>query len=97
MLNYIIAVNKDKKYPVILDYETNDKDCEPDVGYITEFDDWETDKEEYMDENCFFNEKVLSESGIYKIEGYDSYVNTPDGWYDGYKVTKITKLSKLPY
>lgn len=33
MLNYIIAINT-KKYPIILDYETNDKNCEPDVGRI---------------------------------------------------------------
>lgn len=99
-MNYIITVNKKNKFPIILDYETNNKELTPDVGYITEFDDWETRKEEYMDKNmeCYFDgEKVLSESGIYKIEGHWESNNTPDGLYGTYWVTKVVKVSELPY
>lgn len=99
-MNYIIAVNKNNKFPIILDYETNDKDCCPEVGYITEFEDWETQVKEYMnnDMECYFDgEKVLSESGIYKIEGYWEENDTPDGLFETYWVTKVTKIEELPY
>lgn len=97
MLNYIIAVSKDK-YPIVLDYETNEENCEPDTGFIEEFECWYSDKEEYTDKyGEGFNSEVLSESGIYKIEGYDSGVDTQDGYHEGYTVTNIIKLSDLPY
>lgn len=99
-MNYIIAVNKNNKYPIILDYETNDKDCCPEVGYITEYEDWLTKKEEYIEkgfDDWFDGEKILSESGIYRIEGYWELHDTQDGLFETYWVTKVTKLGELPY
>lgn len=98
MLNYIILVNK-RKDLIVLDYETNDKNCEPEIGYITECEEWRTDKEEYMEDNdiWFDKNKVFKETGVYRVEGYDSTTQTPDGDYYDYNIEKITKLCDLEY
>lgn len=98
MLNYIILVNK-KKDLITIDYETDKKDCSPDVGYIEECDDWKTNEEEYTEDDdiWFDKDKAFKETGIYKVEGYDNTTQTPDGDYYDYNVTKITKISDLPY
>lgn len=98
MLNYIVLINK-KKDLIVVDYETDVKDCHPDVGYIEECDEWRTDKEEYIEDNYiwFDKDKAFKESGIYKVEGYNSTTNTPDGNYYDYNVTNITKISDLKY
>lgn len=98
-MNYIIAVNKDNKFPIILDYETKNKNYCPEVGYITEFEDWETQVEEYMDmyNEGFDGERIFSKSGIYRIEGYWESHDTQDGLFETYWVTKVTKIGELPY
>lgn len=98
MLNYIIFVNN-RKDLIVLDSETSNKKCKPELGYITECDDWRTDKEEYMeDEDIWFDkDKAFQEVGIYKVEGYNSNTQTPDGDYYDYYVTKITKILNFKY
>lgn len=97
MLNYIIVINKDMK-AIVIDYETDKKNCNPDIGYETDFEDWETKKEEYMNEFILFDsKKSFKEPGIYKVFGYDYSINTPDGEYYSYYVENIVKLSDLKY
>ena len=98
MLNYIILVNK-KKDLIVVDYETNIKNCCPEIGYIEECEEWRTNKEEYMEDNdiWFDKDKVFKEPGLYKVQGYDSITQTPDGDYYDYNVTNITKISDLNY
>lgn len=98
MLNYFVLVNKEKKL-ILIDYETNDSNCQPDVGYEFECEDWSTNNEEYMqDKDIFFDEKkVFKETGIYKVIGYDNSCDTPDGFMEDYMVEKIIKISELPY
>lgn len=98
MLNYIVAVNKSKDI-IVIDYETDDKNCKPDIGYKEECEEWSTDIKEYMqDDDIFFDvNKAFKEAGLYKVEGNDSMTQAPDGDYYDYKVSKITKLSDLIY
>ena len=46
MLNYIIAVNKNMNV-VVLDFETDKKNCKPDIGYETDCEDWVTPDGDY--------------------------------------------------
>lgn len=98
MLNYIILVNKEKRI-IVIDFETNKKNCEPDVGYETDCSCWSTRKLEYMQDNdVFFDEKrAFKETGVYKVFGYDNSCDTPDGYIEDYMVENIVKISDLPY
>lgn len=98
MLNYIVAVNKDRRC-IIIDYETDRKNCYPDIGYETDFDDWDTEVEEYMmDNDVFFDgEKAFREHGLYKVFGYDYTMNTPEGDSYYYMVEKIVKIQEFKY
>lgn len=97
MLNYFVLVNK-KKNIIIFDYETDNADCMPDVGE-TDCSEWNTEKEEYMEDyEVFFDkDKAFKETGIYNVEGYYDSLDTQDGYYEDYMVTAISKLSELPY
>lgn len=99
MLNYIVFVNN-RKNVIVVDYETDIKDCIPDIGY--EIDgcwDWWTDKEEYSSDDVltFDSKKVFKEPGLYKVTGYDDSSNTQDGWIYIYRVTKVERISDSLY
>lgn len=49
------------------------------------------------DDIWFDKDKAFKETGIYKVEGYDSTTQTPDGDYYDYYVINITKISGLSY
>lgn len=94
----IILVNH-KNVAIVIDVKTRDPKCKPDVGYITEFDDWKPTKEEHMqdDDIWFDGKKAFPEPGIYFVDGVDTSCDTPDGLYESYEVLDIVKLSDLPY
>jgi hypothetical protein len=97
-LMYFILINSQRN-AIVVDYKTDDgKGC-PDVGYITEFDDWKPTKEEHMEDNDIWldEKKAFPEPGLYAVDGRDEEYNTPDGHYYDYIVLNITKLSDLPY
>lgn len=98
MLNYIIAINKNVK-AIVIDYETDNKKCCPDIGYEEEFEDWTSDKIEYLDLDhiSFDSKKVFKEIGLYKVYGYDSTIGTPDGYFYEYCVQKIEKIQSFNY
>lgn len=97
MLNYIIAVNRNMSV-IVLDFETDKKNCKPDIGYETDCEDWVTNIKEYLDEYMFFNmKKAFKTPGLYKVFGYDNTTSTPDGDCYDYHVEKIVKLQDLSY
>lgn len=98
MLNYIIAVNKNMKV-IVLNFETNSDDCKCDIGYETDCCDWLTDREDYQeDKDIFFDiKKAFKDQGIYKVLGYESLSNTPDGIFENYNVKEIIKIGNLEY
>lgn len=98
MLNYIVAVNKNMKV-IILDFEINSDNYNIDIGYETDCDDWLTDVEDYQeDKDIFFDiNKAFKEPGIYRVLGYESCSNTPDGIFENYNVKEIIKIGNLDY
>lgn len=94
MLNKIIYVDKNKEMLVLKADVGNGFEF---AGYDVDpsFEGWETNKEEYMEDNDIFFcvKNAFPTEGIYKVIGYDSSEsNTPEGYMDGYMVEKIEKL-----
>lgn len=97
-LMYFILINS-KRNAILVDYKSNDNKCCPDVGYITEFDDWKPTKKEHMvDGDIWFDEnKAFPEPGLYAVDGRDESYDTPDDYFYDYVVLDITKISNLQY
>lgn len=92
MLNKIVYVDENKEGFVL---KTDIGEGFKIAGYELEFGDWETNKEEYMeDDDIFFCTKnAFPTEGIYKVYGYNSSEsNTPEGFIESYMVEKIEKL-----
>jgi hypothetical protein len=97
-LLYIIFVNS-KGNKIVVDYKTTEKDIEPEVGYVTEFEDWKTDNEDWLNDCIFFDGyKAFPTSGMYVVDGNVIECSEPEcGWYVEYNVIAISKIVDLPY
>lgn len=99
MINYIVFVNKEKELIIILDSEHDDK-YSPDIGYeVDAYWNWETRNEELQGdyEVNFDIYKAFDSTGIYKVCGFDTSCNTPDGYIEGYRVDRVEKILELNY
>lgn len=87
MLNYTVYVNSNFEI-IVLNYE-DEKGIHA-GGYEMDscWDGFTTNVEEYMKDN----KNAFKTEGIFKIYGYDNSINTPDGYFESYYVTKIEKL-----
>ncbi|CEQ04102.1 Uncharacterised protein [[Clostridium] sordellii] len=98
MLNYIVFVNKNKEV-MILDVECNPKYSQ-EIGYQADpYWDWDTCNEDLqMDcEVNFDTNKAFDTIGIYKIYGFSTSCDTPDGYYEGYTVERVEKIQEVKY
>lgn len=98
MFNYIVFVNKDKKV-IVLDFECNDK-YSPEIGYeVDPYWDWDTNNEDLqMDYEVNFDvNKAFDSVGVYKVYGHNTSCDTPDGYYEGYEVERVEKVSDINY
>lgn len=98
MLNYILMVNKENQL-IIVDFKTDIKGCEPEVGYESDLSDWNTSNRDYMiDDDIFFDkDKAFKTQGIYEVKGCDNSYETQDGFVEEYMVKEVIKISELPY
>lgn len=97
MINYIVFVNKEKEIIIILDSE-HDPKYSPDIGYQVE-PYWDTNNKDLQcDSECNFDiHKAFDSTGVYKVYGFDTSCNTPDGYIEGYSVGKVEKISEFRY
>lgn len=99
MINYIVFVNKEKETIIILDSE-HDSNYSPDIRYQVEpYWDWDTNNKDLQcdSEWNFDIHKAFDSTGVYKVYGFDTSLNTPDGLIGGYTVDKIEKISEFKY
>lgn len=99
MINYIVFVNKEREIIIILDSE-HDPKYSPDIGYQVEpYWDWDTNNKNLQcDSECNFDiHKAFDSTGVYKVYGFDTSCNTPDGYIEGYSVGKVEKISEFRY
>lgn len=98
MFNYVVFINK-KKEVIVLDYECDAK-YRPEVGYVAcPYWDWDTDNKDLQEDNDvkFDIDKAFDGPGVYKVYGEDTSCDTPDGYYEGYKVFRVEKIEAVNY
>lgn len=99
MINYIVFVNKEKENIIVLDSE-HDPKYSPDIGYEADpYWDWQTNNKELQGdyEVNFDIHKAFDNTGIYKVYGFDTSCDTPDGFCEGYRVDRVEKISEVIY
>lgn len=101
-LDLIVFFNSKTKNVILLDYDTDNPKCFPDIGCeIEPRYDWETNNKDLLLKegiDFYFNiDKAFNATGIYKAYGYESSYDTPDGYYSNHIVDKVELIKEINY